>query len=573
MTTTPSFPNSQKGAAIALFFICALALRILFLSQARGLEFFQVLGLDAQHYHDWAAQIAKGRAPGSEPYFQGPLYPYFLSLLYRVFGPSVSAVQWVQAILGSASAALAFLLGARVFGRSTGLWAGALTALYGYLMFLETHVVTAPLLLFLLLILAHLLVSALESGAVWRFAVAGLVLGILAVGRGLYLLAIPVALVLLLAFLRGAARKEALRQLLVVAVGAAVAILPVTIRNLTVGGEFVLLTTNGGINYTIGNHDGATGAFDKIQGIDFFQPDTGPDGGSRALASEQSGRELTPGQASRYWLGQGLRWNLGNPHRTVFLWGKKLVLALSDTEIPQIEDYGAALSESKLLRLNPVRFGWLAAFALVGLIVAWRRSPSSRLLALLIVSYLAPLLLFFVTGRFRVVLVPLLTVFAAEAILFIWRGLRAKRIRTAGSALGAAVVLSVLLNLYTPPGIEASSGMLRFYNRGITAMQEGDFPRAAQQFRHAAELDPDHVPTLANLAFCLTQLGDPERAVPLYRMAMELDPHATHLRRFLAEALLGSGQIEEAKTELERMLKTDPQDTWARHTLESLRDP
>jgi 4-amino-4-deoxy-L-arabinose transferase-like glycosyltransferase len=573
MNAPPVFRASDKRAVTALFFVGALILRVLFLTEARDLEFFRVLGLDAQFYHDWATRIASGRAPAGEPFFQGPLYPYFLALFYRAFGSNVAVAQWTQMVLGSASAALTFLVGWKVFGRAAGIVAGILIAVYGYPMFLEIHLVTAPLLLLLLLVMVLLLLSAVETGAGWRFLATGVVLGLLATGRGLYLLSFAVAVVILAVALHGEVRRRALRSSALVGLGAALAILPVTVRNATRGGELVLLTTNGGINYYIGNHEGATGAFDKIAGVEFFQPATGPDGGSRALASRRSGRELTAGEASRYWLRQGLGWNLHHPLPTLLLWGKKLVLALSDTEIPQIENYGWARGESIFLQLDPVRFGWLAAFAIVGMVVSWRRNRLEAVLLLVVVSYLASLLPFFITGRFRVVLAPLLAVFAARALVFVVDAVRAGRRRAAVLSAAGGVALSVVLNLYTPPGIEAASDLLRFYNRGITAMQAGDFREAAQQFRLAARRDPQHVPTLANLAFCLTQLGQPADAVPLYRAALDIEPQATHLRRFLVEALLASNQLEDARTELKHMLDVDPQDTWARQTLDRLTGP
>ena len=50
-----------------------------------------VLVVDSQAYHNWAGQIAAGDWVGHGVFYQAPLYPYFLAVIYKIAGPSVAA--------------------------------------------------------------------------------------------------------------------------------------------------------------------------------------------------------------------------------------------------------------------------------------------------------------------------------------------------------------------------------------------------------------------------------------------------------------------------------------------------
>ena len=111
-------------------FVAALAIRLLYLWQIHGSPQAQVLFGDGEAYDLWARQIAAGDWLGREAFYQAPLYPYFLGVLYAVAGPSLLVVRLVQALLGSAACVLLAGAGERFFGRRAGLAAGALLALY-----------------------------------------------------------------------------------------------------------------------------------------------------------------------------------------------------------------------------------------------------------------------------------------------------------------------------------------------------------------------------------------------------------------------------------------------------------
>jgi hypothetical protein len=87
---------------------------------------------DFHFYHSYAAALSQGRGydlpPSSLLYSRG--YPLFLTWLYMLAGPSVSAAKWLNVLLGAISAAFVFTLSRLVFGSKAATVAGLLFAIW-----------------------------------------------------------------------------------------------------------------------------------------------------------------------------------------------------------------------------------------------------------------------------------------------------------------------------------------------------------------------------------------------------------------------------------------------------------
>ena len=49
-------------------------------------------------------------------FYQAPLYPYFLALVYSVFGDGVATLRFIQAVIGAGSCVLLAAAGMALFG-------------------------------------------------------------------------------------------------------------------------------------------------------------------------------------------------------------------------------------------------------------------------------------------------------------------------------------------------------------------------------------------------------------------------------------------------------------------------
>jgi 4-amino-4-deoxy-L-arabinose transferase-like glycosyltransferase len=150
-------PRPWVGAIFAL----ALAVRMIHLWQMRGTAYFSVLMGDARGYDQWAQRLAAGDWVGTDVFYQAPLYPYFLGLIYAVAGHDLLAVRLVQAVVGSLSAVLVAVAAARLFSPRAGMVAGTALALY------------APAIFFDALIQKSVLDVAFVSAALAAIAIAG----------------------------------------------------------------------------------------------------------------------------------------------------------------------------------------------------------------------------------------------------------------------------------------------------------------------------------------------------------------------------------------------------------------
>jgi hypothetical protein len=106
--------TKRFGAPLAIFAV-ALAVRLLHIWQIRDAPFFSVLMGDSRAYDEWARRIAAGDWIGTDVFYQAPLYPYFLGVIYAIAGHHLLLVRIVQAVLGSLACVFLVLAGRRLF--------------------------------------------------------------------------------------------------------------------------------------------------------------------------------------------------------------------------------------------------------------------------------------------------------------------------------------------------------------------------------------------------------------------------------------------------------------------------
>ena len=92
--------DPKRYHRIILIIVAAgLVLRLLNLVAFSALPVSNVMILDSGAYDTMAKTIVFGEGMPSEPYFQSPLYPYFLAGLYSLFGVNYSVVRFIQILL------------------------------------------------------------------------------------------------------------------------------------------------------------------------------------------------------------------------------------------------------------------------------------------------------------------------------------------------------------------------------------------------------------------------------------------------------------------------------------------
>ena len=234
---------------------------------------------DADWYYGHAAQLAAGLGyldSHGHPTAYWPVgWPWLLSLGFRLGGVSIWTVGAVNLFAAVGSGWLVLDL-ARRLGGSEGAarLALALFAVYPNAVFYVPLALTEVMYTALLLLGVWLLVArdgwawasgrATGKGRGWGWTIgAGLVFGLATLVKAQTLVIVPVIFAIMLWREPGAMRRipgVTLRALAVLA-AAGLVIAPWTLRNHRVLGEWVMVSTNGGITLLTGNNDTARGGF------------------------------------------------------------------------------------------------------------------------------------------------------------------------------------------------------------------------------------------------------------------------------------------------------------------------
>jgi tetratricopeptide (TPR) repeat protein len=566
----PSF-----AAASALIFGVALVIRLTHVWLLSRSPFFTVLLGDARGYDEWAVRIAAGEWIGKDVFYQAPLYPYFLAVLYRLFGHSFVAVRVVQSLIGAGSCALLGLAANRFFSRRVGLIAGIALAIYAPAIFFDALIQKSVLDLFFLTLALSLIARLVdEPQHVGLWLGLGVSMGGLSLTRENALVFVAVILwwalwaprlttaaaPLTQRLLRQAARaprgKATFRAVSAFVAGLAIVLLPVAIRNFAVGGGFYLTTSQFGPNFYIGNNPRADGTYASLRfgrgAPEYERTD------ATELAEHATGRHLTPGDVSSYWTGRALDFMTTQPLAWLRLMGRKVLLLVNRTEMLDTESQESHAEYSWVLRVG----GWfghvgiVAPLALVGLVLAW---PARRRLAILYWMtglYAASVLMFYVFARYRLPLIPLLLLFAAEAIAALpsWIAAASPRQR---ALMGAAVCAVAVLTNW--PVLSKPLMMAITETNLATALQiEGRTDEAAVHYRRAIELQPEYAPAYNNLGVMQRATGNLDAAIATYRQALALNGDYPDAHYNLANALLERNRPKEAAEHFSIALRSIP---------------
>ena len=498
----------REKIGIALLFLFALSLRWLHVAQLQTHDpFFELPASDAGMYHEWALRIAGGDWLGDRVFNNGPGYPYFLALIYAVFGPSLLVAKAVQATLGALDCVLVWWLARRLFDARVALGAAALVAVYRMLIFYEGTLVVANLQLTLGLLTLLTVISAFERPSLHRWLFAGVLVGLSAVARPTALLfgaAVATGVVLGVRAGPRVLRRAGLAAAFVA--GVALAVAPVTIRNGVVGGDFVLVTSSGGMNLYTGNNPDANGMFVVPRIFPRFLADAvdEPREMFHRTAERARGRTLLRSEVSSFWTESALGWIRANPTAWLRLMLRKLQLSVNAFEPWNIRSLTLSRDFSFVLRLPLLGFGLLAPLAFAGLV--WSARDWRRLLPLyaMLLSVWSVLLVFFVLARYRLPIVPVLAIFAAFALVKAFDAARRQRWRQLGSLLAIAAVAAVVVN--APATREGLS--VAYYNLGNRYKTLERWELAIDAYGKSISRNPGYLSAHNNLALVYERTGE-----------------------------------------------------------------
>jgi Tfp pilus assembly protein PilF len=520
MRTAPAGPRART----LTIFLAAAAVRLAVGASLWQLPLVRSPRLDSAEYFAWAQRLAAGESAWPVVAQHGPGYPMFLAALLVITNGSLIEALALQSLLGAVTATLiasvARSVSASVAGGASDVrfatlsaWiAGLAYALYGPVVYVETVVLSEGL---LLLLLALALWALTRSSADWRMtALAGASIGVATIVR-------PTAVVIgigCLAWLIRERQRGHTGHMVSFVMSALLFVVPVVAKNYVTSGT-LSIQGYGGLNVYIGNsplHDGR--ATFRLGG------------GWDALNSEAMRAGLSDAASQdRYYLNKIAGEIKQHPASYVGLLFRKFLWMLQAEESRDSHSYYFFTEQSTLLRLLP-RFSVLFPLACVGMWVVARRQQERnegpfvlvRLLAVYTITAAATIIFLVVGLRYRMPLVPALTVFCGIGGSAVFAAGNSKLTRESLSyAIVAILAVAVSHVLHDPANTNPAE---EYAFTGSSLVTE-------------------------------RKLSDAERA---YRRALELDPHSGLAWDGLGLTLYDAGRLAEARSALERALSIEP---------------
>ena len=520
----------KKWTSIHIFFIFIIAfvIRIIYVYQLSHTYFFKPFagGLDDYIFDNWAQQILNGNWLGDKIIYiyRMPLYVYFLSFVYFLCGHSYWAVYIIQSFIGSLACILVYLIGRVYFNKSVGLIAAIITALYGPLLFYNGMLVGETICVFTTC-LSFLFLLLFQKKQKWYLLFfAGIFIGLSMLARGNMLIVLPFIFIWLLMFFRKEILIKLCLYVFILSIGVVTAVLPIIIRNYICEKDFVPITALGGLNIYIGNAFGANGQYRTVERIGGQAE--GMIKNSIEIAEKSVGKKLKPSQVSNYWMKKTMR-SIGEHGIKVFamlLW-KKTVLFWSSYEISDIWDYYFFKNYIPMLNFPFFSFLIIMPLAIAGAYLNWPKRHEFSLLYTFLLGYMFSLVAVFITSRYRLQVVPFLSILAAYTITQIknifWKG-QNKIIICVIILIGAIIFSNLPIK---KEGFETSYNGL-----AILLKRSGKIEEAIKVYNKAIEIAPRFPYPYYNLGILYRDIGQDDLAASYFKKTIEIDPYYTEAR-------------------------------------------
>lgn len=393
-------------------FALALVLRLAWVGviQCRGGALF---GPDAASYDALALSVLDGKGLCKWDYqglfsdpnhairvysFRPPLLPLLLAAVYGTLGHSYAVARAFMALLSAATCVVVLRTARGLFGRRAGAVAGVIAAIYpGFIYYSGAIVTETPYILLVCLAVNVLLTAQRAQNALWRWPLAGALLGLATLCRSALLAFVaPVAIWV---FLTRPSKRWAAWEAALVIAGFCAPMGAWWGRNYAIHQTLVAATTEGGYTLWVTNNERADG------GGHCFWPD-----------DKASFDGLSEVQIDRRFYQLGVAYIRAHPGRFLELAAAKFVRFwrlwphASEPSVGLIPAVIAGATFTPVLLL-----------AAAGAFAERRRWRDLSLLYLLIAYYTVLHMVFMAITRYRLPIEPFLIILASQQLGSLWK--------------------------------------------------------------------------------------------------------------------------------------------------------
>lgn len=544
--------SSRQRLALLGILLIAFAVRVAYTLESQSNPMHLAPQMDASYHLDWAQALLAGEDHHPGPFFRAPLYPWFLAASLWLTQGSLLAVLLIQALLGVCTTWLSYDLARTCFSRSGQrgpLIAALLVATNWVLVYFDAELLLPSLAIPLQLLALRLSVSNRESERLAPLFGTGVIWGLAALVR-------PNCLLFLVALCawRALKRPRGTLTAAILALGAALPILPITAYNASQG-DTVLISSQAGINLWIGNNPHSDGSTAIV-------PGTRPDwwGGHHDAIQEAElaeGRALSPSEVSRHYTERSISWIREAPIAWLGLLSRKALLLIGHEELGNNANiHFAAHHFSWTMSALPPSFALLFSLGLAGLMLGYKRREVTGELPGFLLVYGLSVLAFFVCARFRAPLLPILACGAGHSLSWLMSALQAGRLP---SALKLSAGIAVLCLISLQPSARTNSDSAQgYWQLGVAAQQAGDLDLAIEHYETALASEQRYWYAWRDLGKAHLLNGDLISAERALRRGLSIRPHEPWLSDLLADVLFAAKRPEELTELASALLQAHP---------------
>ena len=580
-------PGLSLPGSLILILAISLILRLAFIFETGSSPFVTNLFSDSEIYNNYADQIiSTGNWLGNEAFFMAPVYPYLLAIYKVIFGDSLTIFRIIQTLAGCLTILFIYFSAKNLFNERIAFISAIIASLFDYYIFYSGLIFSETFQILAYSVFVFLITdkTKFESRLHWFWT--GIMFGILALFRGNILLFLPVFIIIIL-IKRLFSDVKTIRRIGIVMIflsGTGIAILPVTIRNIAVSGDLLLLTSNGGINFYIGNNNDAVGVFVTPSEFNYESDMSGKKYAERIL-----GEKVSASEASSFWYSKTLEEISNEPVKFAELFIKKLLMFFDADDLPQssiLDKKFYSENYSRVLKLPLIGYSVVSILFLLGLILYLYDSNKNYLIIGLIFTYVFATALFFVNGRFRLGITPAMIIIAGYSLSKVYEmflNKESKDLYVPAIVVLIFVIISYFfidkpkfteydayLHLgdiaqnsekyeeaiyYYNRSIVLSPNHRTFMNLGNTFAKKRDFKNALSAFNEAEKRsDNDHL-LYFNKGIVFSQIGDYNNAIEAYNKALKLYPDFPPAIRNIGIIYFVNENYEDAKYYFSKFLE------------------
>lgn len=535
--------DCEKWIDLPAIVLISLSIRLWALHSWCAGPYGDFLVWDEQVYHRWAVSLCDGTLFPAVYDFT-PLYAHLMAWVYTLFSATPVYVRILNVILGISLCGLIYHIGKEMAGRSVGLSAGLAACLYKPFIFYSVSLMKTSLALFLFALCVCMFLATFNRVSFLRMLCMGAAAGLLVNVRANAVLMIPFlpAGVFVLLGRNNVGLKRAAALSAAYVLGLCACIMPFALKTYRTSGE-LSLTACGGFNFYIGNHSG--NPYPYYRPVPFASSSPLRQAAEFIIeARRRTGEELSPRQASSFWVSETMSQFYAHPESLLKKAGLKTLALFNRFESADNYHIGFISRFVPFLALPFLEFWMIIPFGMAGMAAYGFCSSRTMWLSLLTTCYAITLIIIFTNVRIRLPMMIFLIPMAVIGIQRTAAGIREKRFKQTAAYFFVAAVFSIITFL----PLKGTDDLSSHYNTHAVLLHSKGLKAEAVQYWQASSGMGNPYSAFADLALSEWHLsrGDAQTALEYLDRIPDGSFAAAYKFEKKGDILIRQGAVENA---------------------------